>query len=75
MPKYLRVKDNETGHEFSVPEGRFNDALMQKLDKPATGSDGRPLPMKPKTTVAKAAAKKSDTPSGKSGQQAETDKE
>lgn len=56
--KFLRVKDNETGHEYSVKQSRFdaNPNLYTAVDKPATLPSGLPLPPKYKTTVAKKAA-------------------
>lgn len=74
MPNYVRVKDKETGHEYTVPARRFKPDLMTLLKKRAVGSDGRPLPMKPKTTVAKAAAKKSANSAAPSGHEAETER-
>ncbi len=44
MTDFLRVKDNETGHEFSAR--RPNPAKVTVLDKPAVDADGRPLPAK-----------------------------
>lgn len=75
MTEYVRVKDKETGHEYTVPERRFNADLMTRLDKSATNSAGDPLPVKPKTTASKEAAKKSGSSPAKSGHQAETKKE
>ncbi|VXC08684.1 hypothetical protein [Aeromicrobium sp. 9AM] len=58
MTNFVRVRDNETGHEYSVAESRFDlePDLFTKLDKPATDPTGEPLPAKHKTTVAKKAA-------------------
>lgn len=58
MTDYVRVKDNETDHEYSVTVERFNSAksLFTKLDKDAATPGGDPLPPKYKTTVAKKAA-------------------
>ena len=68
MPAYVRVKDKQTGHEFSMPEGTFDESAVTVLDKKdAVDPGGEPLPPKFKTTVAKAA----DTKSG----QAATTKE
>lgn len=58
MP-YVRVKDKTTGHEFSLPEGSFDEADATVLDKPATDPGGDPLPVKYHTTVNKAAEPKS----------------
>lgn len=48
MPEYVRVKQSETGHEFSIVASAlaaFPELVV--LDKPATRADGRPLPVKP----------------------------
>ncbi len=58
MP-YIRVKDKQTGHEFSLPEGTFDPDSVTVLDKDATDPGGEPLPVKYKTTVASASANKS----------------
>ena len=55
MPNYIRVKDKATGHEFSLPEGSFDEADATVLDRPATDAGGEPLPTKYRTTVSKAA--------------------
>lgn len=55
---YVRVKDKVTGHEFSMPEGTFDEDAVTVLDKPATDPGGVPLPVKHKTTVAQAADSK-----------------
>jgi hypothetical protein len=44
--EYVRVRDNEIGHEMSIPVARFNEAVFTKVDKPATNSVGDPLPVK-----------------------------
>lgn len=58
MTDYLRVKDNETGHEYTVASERYDatPGLFTKVDKPATDSANDPLPPKYRTTVAKKAA-------------------
>ncbi len=55
----IRVKDKQTGHEFSVHESTFDGDAMTDLDKPATDPGGEPLPVKYKTTATKAAESKS----------------
>lgn len=58
MP-YVRVKDNQTGHEFSMPEGTFDEDDVTVLDdKAATDIGGEPLPTKYHTTVEAAAETK-----------------
>ncbi len=68
MTDYVRVKDKQTGHEFSVPAHTFDGDAMTELDKPATDPGGELLPVKYKTTVNAAV----DT---KSGRAAAKDKE
>lgn len=58
MP-YVRVKDKQTRHEMSLPEGTFDTDAVTVLDKDATDPGGEPLPVKYKTTVDKAAETKS----------------
>ena len=70
MPKFVRVKDKSTGHEYSVRESQFNDDAHTRLDKSAYSASGEVAPPKFKTTVTKAAEKKAP-----SGQKADTDKE
>lgn len=42
---YVRVKDNQTGHEFSMPEGTFDEDDVTVLDEDATDVGGTPLPV------------------------------
>lgn len=58
MTDFVRVKDNETGHEYSVTQERFDYSPddFTKVDKAATNSAGDPLPPKYKTSVSKRAA-------------------
>lgn len=55
MTDFTRVKDNETGHEYSVTSDRFDASpdLFTAVDKPATDSAGEPLPPKYKTPLGK----------------------
>ena len=48
MPEieYLRVKDRDTGHEYSVVASAFNADAHERLEKPAVSCDGTPLPPK-----------------------------
>lgn len=59
MADYVRIKDNGTGHEFSMHAGTFDEKGVTILDKPATDPGGEPLPVKYKTTVNQAAESKS----------------
>lgn len=61
--KYVRVKDKDTGHKYSVVEGAFQEDAMQELKQPATDRHGLPL-------AAEFAAPK--PPSNQSGQKATT---
>lgn len=70
MADYVRVRDKETGHHYTVSRDRYERTpdLWQELKQPATDSAGDPLPPKFKTTVSAEAAKKA-------GSTADTDKE
>ena len=54
MPEYVRVRDKETGHHYSVTRKRFdaNPDLWQELKQPAVDEGDALLPPKHKTTVA-----------------------
>lgn len=72
---YVQVKDKETGLEYPLPLERYkNDPdLWDVLDEtPVDPTSGIALPVKPKTSVDREAAKKA-TP--KSGQSADSKKE
>lgn len=74
---YLRVKQKGTGTELSILRHMYDFApdAYDLLDKPATNAGGDPLPMKPRTSVAKKAAEKKDSASTQTGQSADTEKE
>ncbi|HET6816886.1 MAG TPA: hypothetical protein VFH66_06630 [Mycobacteriales bacterium] len=57
MPDYVRVKQVETGHEFTVTRAlaEQEDGLHIIANKTAVDMGGDPLPPKYKTTVAQAA--------------------
>lgn len=59
MSDYIRVRDKDTGHEYTIREHRMQGEAHTRLDKPALGAGGEPLPPKYKTTVNKAAEEKS----------------
>lgn len=67
MPiEYLRVTDEvKPKREYSIVASAFIEGVHTKVDKPATNTDGSPLP--PKYTP--------QSLSGKSGQSADTTKE
>lgn len=60
MADYVRVRDKETGHHYSITRERYDRSpdLWQELKQPATDSVGDPLPPKYKTTVSVEAEKK-----------------
>jgi hypothetical protein len=60
MPDYVRVRDKETGHHYTITRERYDRTpeLWQELKQPATTRNGDPLPPKYKTTVSTEAAKK-----------------
>lgn len=77
MPEYIRVRQNATGHEFTV---RADSDLTGRtvIDRPAVDRNGRIIPPKYKTTVAaaakstrkpaeKPAEKPTEKPAGKTG--------
>ena len=53
MPKFVRVRDESTGHEFTT--ARVVKGLEVLEDKPAVDVDGRPLPAKPRVAPGDAA--------------------
>jgi len=66
MPEFVRVRDKDTGHEYSVVHVQDHHEVLK--DKKAVDANGRPYPAKPKTSVAKkATASKSSTSSKPSG--------
>lgn len=57
MPtKFVRVKDTDTNHEYTVTEkfAAANDKLTVLKDKDAVDSNGRPLPAKTHVELPKA---------------------
>lgn len=72
MTDLVRVKDKQTGHEFSWPAHLVEGVDgVDVLDKDAVDGNGEPVPPKHKTTVAQSAAAKQDL----AGQKAESLKE
>ena len=63
-----RVKDKDTGHEFTTRRNALPDGWEVLKNKRAVDARGRDLPAKPKVSVAKKAsastASKSSTSSG-----------
>ncbi len=49
LVEYVRVKDRETRHEFTISRSSYeaDKAPYELLEKDATSSDGAPLPAKP----------------------------
>jgi hypothetical protein len=71
MSKYVRVRDKETGHHYTVTRARFDASpdLWQELKQPATEPSGDVRPPTYKTTVAEAAAgKKAAKPATSEGE-------
>lgn len=69
MPEYVRIRDKQTGHQFSIPAHRFDADRHAKTGRDAVDERGEPLPVKYQTTVNQAADKK------KPGQKADSNKE
>lgn len=67
MIEFVRVRDKETGHHYSVPRARFEvkRELWQELKQPATDGGGAPLPPKFRR---KKGAQKSGTAAAESGE-------
>ena len=66
MGDAIRVKDKDTGHEFTTRRDPLPDNFEVLKDKRAVDARGRDLPAKPRTSVKKAASK-SSTSSKSSG--------
>lgn len=88
MPDYVRVKDKTTRHEYSIVASTFDKnahELIEDPRKPATNTDGTPMPPKyfvdTKTLSGSVSGSLSSTSGGGSpvvvspGQKAESDKE
>lgn len=69
MSEFVRVRDKETGHHYSVSRERFERSpeLWQELKQAATNSAGDPLPPKYKTTVSTEAEKKAGSTATEKG--------
>ena len=50
MTDFVRVRDDVTGHEYSVRAGRVKPG-QTIIDKPAVTRAGRAVPAKPKRTI------------------------
>lgn len=67
MPEFVRVRDKDTKHEYSVVASAVDPAAHEVLkSKDAVHVDGTPLPMKPHVSLS------SKEPSG---QKADSEKE
>lgn len=51
MTDFIRVRDKQTRHQYSIPASRFDAEIWDQLDQPATNGDGTLVP--PKHHVAK----------------------
>lgn len=69
MPEYARVRDEDTGHELSVPVSAVPHGNYVVLDEPAVNVADEPLP--PKHRAPKFLSSKPT----KSGQSADPEKE
>lgn len=47
MPEFIRVKDRETKHEYSIVASTFDEKAHELLKKDAVHTDGTALPTKP----------------------------
>lgn len=73
---HIHVKDKATGHEYVVRESLFDAEKHEKTGKSVRDAHGDLVSPKFKTTVDKAASRKtSGKAPAESGQQAETEKE
>lgn len=53
VARWRRVKDDISGHEYSIPAGRPVYVGETEIDKPAEDALGNPLPSKPNVTMAR----------------------
>lgn len=67
MGEPIRVKDKDTGHEFTTRRDPLPDEWEPLKNKRAVDTRGRDLPAKPKTSVSKKTASKTSTTSESSG--------
>lgn len=58
MPEYLRVRDKDTGHEYSIRAEHLNEDAHTVLKKPALDNHGDPAAMKPREPLGRRATKK-----------------
>lgn len=56
MLEPIRVRDNATKHEYTIPAEHFDKNAHTKLDRPALDAHGEPAPVKFHTSVADLAA-------------------
>ena len=61
MRDLVRVKDPDTGHEFTTSRARAEKAGLRVLDKAAADAFGKPLRAKHNLTTTKKATKAADT--------------
>lgn len=70
MPKFYRVKDKDTGHEYSVVT--VNEDAHTLLDKPGEDAFGRPYAAKP--NIHKGGKPRQSTKSGSTPENTEAQK-
>lgn len=68
MADMVRVRDNETGHHYSIPRSRFdrNPSAYTELRSPALHLNGAVVAPKFKSSVSSESEKKSTTNAGQS---------
>lgn len=70
MPEYVRVKDPNTGHEFTTDRFHAENVGLRVLDKPAVDRYGRPRPTTYHVPPKKATGSKpGETESGDAGKE------
>ena len=61
---HIRVRMNESGIELTILAGQFSEEHMTRLNKPALGKNGYPLPEKRHETPDRAKARRAARLSG-----------
>lgn len=74
MPDFVRVKDKETKHEYTIVASTYREELHELLEKDAVHVDGTALPAKHHVSLS-SKSRSSDSAAASSGQKATPDKE
>lgn len=45
-PEFIRIKDRDTKHEYSIVASAYDEKAHERLNKPAVHTDGTALPAK-----------------------------